>query len=1286
MRTTPPHQVASAKDPYRPQYALNKAFRKVKPNRADFETFKTELATLLEGVKENESEEFHKNLIADFLKKTHYAAHFINTKGRNDLVIHEGKSANTPVGVILETKRPNNKGEMLTRADLNRKALHELVLYYLRERITVQNTGLKHLIATNTYEWFFFDASDFEKTFATNKALVKDFKAFEAGRLSGTKTEFFYNEIVKPFVEKLAASLPYTYVDLRDYQQDLAVGSESEKKLITLYKLFSSPHLLKLPFANDSNTLDRAFYAELLHIIGLTEEKSGGKKLITRKGEAERTDASLLENAILQLDTLGKLGRLEQPAPYGASRDERLFNVALELCITWINRVLFLKLLESQLKSYHKGERAGFLNLKRLPNYDDLNTLFFGILAKPVNERHPSVAAGFEEVPHLNSSLFEPTEMEHTTLLISNLRDDRALTLHSHTVLKDENGKRRTGTLNTLAYLFEFLDAFDFSSEGSQAVQEGSKTLINASVLGLIFEKINGYRDGSFFTPGFITMYMCRESIRRAALQKFNEVKGWRCRSIDELYDKIDDKREANAIINSLKICDPAVGSGHFLVSALNELLVLKGELKILLDENGKTLRDYKLEISNDELVITDDDSDLFEYNPNSSESQRIQKTFFHEKQTLIENCLFGVDINPNSVKICRLRLWIELLKHAYYREDAQLETLPNIDINIKVGNSLISRFALDADLKHALKKSRRKIEDYQNAVSTYRNAESKEQKREMERLIGEIKAGFRTEIANNDPKVIRLDNLKVKLARLEQAQLFEESAAQKREREKLGKEVSKLAAEIEEVKNDKVFENAFEWRFEFPEVLNDEGDFTGFDVILGNPPYIRIQELQKSDKRQVMYFKGEYASAGKGNYDIYVMFIEQGLRLLNKRGYLNYILPHKFFNAKYGEPIREVIANGKHLSKIVHFGDEQIFEGASTYVCLLSLDKQPREAFEFHKVDNLSEWSQHGKSIKGDLSTNQAKSSDWNFVVGKSADLFEKLAQYPCKLKDVANVFVGTQTSADDVFVLEACTVEGTRTIGYSKALDKEVEVETECTKHFLRGKQVRHYQILPENNRLIFPYSVSDDDFHLLSEDELSEKYPLTLSYLQDNKSKLGARENGKFKGEKWFAFGYPKSMPLFQKDKIIAPDYNDTASFALDTHQHYFKTGYGILPTSDKLEKTYLLGLLNSSLLFWFLTLTSTKLRGGYIRFWTQYLEPLPIRTLDLSNPSEKAVHARVSDMVAQISELHRQKAEVTGAELISLEGEIARLDAEIDSLVYELYGLTEEEVKIIERSVS
>ena len=122
-------------------------------------------------------------------------------------------------------------------------------------------------------------------------------------------------------------------------------------------------------------------------------------------------------------------------------------------------------------------------------------------------------------------SLFEPTEIEHTTLFISNLRNDKTIPIYSATVLKDDKGKKRTGNINPLEYLFEFLNDYDFASEGSEEIQEDNKTLINASVLGLIFEKINGYKDGSFFTPGFITMYMCRETIRKAVVQKFNETK-----------------------------------------------------------------------------------------------------------------------------------------------------------------------------------------------------------------------------------------------------------------------------------------------------------------------------------------------------------------------------------------------------------------------------------------------------------------------------------------------------------------------------------------------------------------------------------------------------------------------------------------------------------------------------------------------------------------------------------------------------------------------------------------
>ncbi|HLW07758.1 MAG TPA: hypothetical protein VKY45_09340, partial [Marinilabiliaceae bacterium] len=664
-----------------PKKALNKAFLKVKPNRTEIEHFKTNLIQLLDRIDHAESEDFHKNLVIDFLKKTYYDPnHFINTKGRNDLVIHTEDKAKSAVDVIVETKSPSNRAEMVTTEKLNTKAFHELVLYYLRERITEKNLEVKHLVITNINEWFIFDANTFDRLFAQNKSLVKQFKDFEGGRLAGIKTDFFYQEIDEPFVAAITTEIEFTYFNLQEYQNPLRnENKKDDNKLIALFKLLSPEHLLKLPFVNDSNTLDKRFYSELLHIIGLNETKEGSKKLIGRNKEGERNTGSILEDAIIQLDSLDKIARLENPSQYGDTHQERLFTIALQLSITWMNRILFLKLLEAQLFTYHKDDESyAFLNIHKVKSYDDLNSLFFQVLARKYDERNPDVKEIFEKVPYLNSSLFEPTDIEHTTLFISNLRDDKTIPIISSTVLKNEQGKKRTGSLPTLQYLFEFLSAYDFSSEGSEKIQEENKTLINASVLGLIFEKINGYKDGSFFTPGFITMYMCRETIRKAVLQKFNETKGWNTINFDELYDKIEDRQEANAIINSLKICDPAVGSGHFLVSALNEIIAVKNDLKILQDRDGRRLKEYQVEVVNDELIVTDEEGELFEYNPNNKESQRIQEALFHEKQTIIESCLFGVDINPNSVKICRLRLWIELLKNAYYKTNSPVNSPPS--------------------------------------------------------------------------------------------------------------------------------------------------------------------------------------------------------------------------------------------------------------------------------------------------------------------------------------------------------------------------------------------------------------------------------------------------------------------------------------------------------------------------------------------------------------------------------------------------------------------------------
>ncbi|WP_111310073.1 DUF7149 domain-containing protein, partial [Confluentibacter sediminis] len=1038
----------------KPRKALNKAFLKVKPNRTEIENFKTNLTQLLERTNDSESEEFHKNLVSDFLKKTYYEPnHFINTKGRNDLVIHTGNKAKDLVGVIIEAKKPTNKSEMLTKSKINVKAFQELVLYYLRERITHKNLEIKYLIATNINEWFIFDSNIFEKQFAQNKLFVKQFEDFENKRLSGTSTDFFYSEVAKPFINGIEKEFEFAYFDIQDYKKIITNNNKKDdKQLIALFKLLSPEHLLKLPFVNDSNSLDKSFYSELLHIIGLTETKNGGKKLIERNAKGQRNSGSILEDTIIQLDSLDKINRIEKVFLFGETYEERLFNVGLNLNITWINRVLFLKLLEAQLVAYHKGDESyKFLSNDKLKEYDDLNSLFFQVLARDFKDRNEDVKKLFEKVPYLNSSLFEPTDLEHQTVFISNLKDDKTIPIFSSTVLKDNNGKKRTGNLTTLKYLFDFLEAYDFSSEGSEDIQEDNKKLINASVLGLIFEKINGYKDGSFFTPGMITMFMCKETIRKVVIQKFNEAKNWNCSTVTEVYNNIKDKDEANNIINSIKLCDPAVGSGHFLVSALNELIAIKGDLNILQDKEGRLLKDYHIIVENDELIITDEEGKLFDYNPNNKESQRIQETLFHEKETIIENCLFGVDINPNSVKICRLRLWIELLKNAYYKTPTELETLPNIDINIKNGNSLISRFSLDSDLKSALKSSKISIDIYKKAVSNYRNAAGKEQKRELEELIYSIKSNFRTEISKNSKEIKDLNKLRAELyTKYEANQLFENTLtkAQLNDKKKLESKVEVIQTHLDEIKNNKIYENAFEWRFEFPEVLNVDGDFIGFDAIIGNPPYIQLQKMgADADALQNVGYD-TFARTG----DIYSLFYELGHRILREKGILTYITSNKWMRAAYGESLRKFFAEKTDPLILIDFGGTQIFDTATvdTNILMFAKDKNKESTqgciVKDKSLINLGDYFRQNSNKATYIS-----SDSWVVLSQIEQGIKSKLEAIGKPLKDWdININYGIKTGFNEAFIIDG---EKRRELIEQDAKSEEI------IRPLLRGRDIKRY-----------------------------------------------------------------------------------------------------------------------------------------------------------------------------------------------------------------------------------
>jgi hypothetical protein len=529
--------------PQTPKKAL-KAFLKQKPLRSDIDRFKLNLIALLDKISviekqpKDESEEHLKNDIRDFLRDTYYRdTNAINTKDKKDLVIHLGKTTESEVGVIIEAKRPTNVNEMVSADNPNKKAFHELILYYLDERNQAGNNQLKFLVMTNIYEWYIIDANYFDKHIYRN-TLIR--KLYETKINDKKDNPFFYEEIAK-IIPNIDIEIPCVYFDIREYDTILRNNiKEDDRELSALLKILSPQHLLKIAAPNDSNSLNEKFYKELLHIIGLEEAKEGTKNIIRRKKE-NRNTASFIELIIDAIETEDTLHRLPDESIYGETKEDKVFNIALELCITWINRILFLKLLEGQLVTYHQSNKnQRFLTTDTINDFDELFKLFHKVLAVNLKDRTDTIKVKYSRIPYLNSSLFEISELEDQIIKINSLDNDGHLELINTTILKEI--KKKANKLPPLEYLFLFLDAYDFASEGTEDVQEDNKNIINASVLGKVFEKINGYKDGSIFTPGFITMYMCRKSIRLAVIQKFKEKYGWNIETFDDIKNYLADR------------------------------------------------------------------------------------------------------------------------------------------------------------------------------------------------------------------------------------------------------------------------------------------------------------------------------------------------------------------------------------------------------------------------------------------------------------------------------------------------------------------------------------------------------------------------------------------------------------------------------------------------------------------------------------------------------------------------------------------------------------------------
>lgn len=1168
-----------------PNQSVLKAYLKESVSVNELQAFRKAIQTLLTRINPSESEGFNKNLVMDFLSGSLYRSnsYMVNSLHNTDLAIYSDVSSPNEHPVVLFEFKGPSRPDMVTKSDLKKKAMYELVLYYIREEVQKRNTDIKHLIITNCWEYFVFEKKLFYQLFAKDKRFVEKVLSADTG---GDSTDYIYNAIIKPKVEEIESKFQFTYLDLKRFEKFIQDEDViSDRYFISAYKLLSPVHLLRQPFKSDHNTLNRNFYKELLYIMGVKEIVDDHVHKIVRLKDG-RQAYSFFEQTYAKLDD------------YSDMADEnKRFETALGLVLIWVNRILFLKLLESQLKSFNVDTDVKFLDTVHLNDYDSLNDLFFKVLAKPLNERSEELDMQFPNVPYLNSSLFEMSKIEETYFAVSGIRLGE-MEIYKQTVLKNGKGKRRTGKIKTLDYFLAFLDAYDFGTEhssGNPLIHESGKTLINASVLGLIFEKINGYKDGSFFTPGYITQYICHKTLRRAVIDKFNKLKGWNCVDFEELKDKIEYGQrevriEANRIINSIKICDPAVGSGHFLVSALNELIAIKSELGVLQDrqEQPKRIKDYDVRVEQDELVISDEDGDYFKYDPSDTASQRIQEALFEEKQEIIENCLFGVDLNPKSVEICRLRLWIELLKNAYYyrNEDGKrvLQTLPNIDINIKCGNSLASNHPVCIGRKiQSVEGMRNLVLEYKQNVKEYKICHSKKTKQTLNNKIAQLKR------------------------RLMPAY-----------------QLDAFADNTQSIREHSTMRHALEWMVEFPEVLKEDGTFEGFDVIIGNPPYVSLEKLSvDSSVYEKMYRIGEKSNEREKVYhthesrgDIYSLFIERGLQLLRKNGLLSYIIPNKWEKVMYGRSLRELFL-AKNLYQLVDFGDNQIFDDATTYTCIIRMRKEQNRGslcYSFLKTVNPEILADSIEECKEMFDTKLMDNGIWTISSKYSFNMIKKCKERMATLGKYVGgeSYYGIKTSLSDVFKIS---------IEKADELIKKDASSGKILRPFLQGRGLKSYiQAVPEAYVIFTPkgftaqgMGVDREKKSLPTEEKAWEwfknSYPAVADWLEPFKDKAKKRTD---KGDYWWELRACAYYDKFVEPKIFYQVFQTKPCFVYDNSSTFCNNSMYFLSVSDK----SLLALLCSRIGWWLISEYCPRIQNGHQLIWDNFKQiPIPQQLPDV-----------------------------------------------------------------------
>ncbi len=1242
-----------------------KKYNPQEPKKETIENFEKEINSLLENAKRQDDEEFQKNEINKFFLKTY--GYDCNTNKKVDSAIYVDKEA----CVLIEVKALNNRNEFpKDRKSPLSKAFCQMVFYFLKEE--KENNSLKHAIICNAHEFFLFDCQDllFLRDDDRIKKLHKNCAKNEG---TDSKTKRFYSDLEEYLKKDFEGELPYTHFNLSSYDP---------KELPLIYQVLSHEVLLKQRKTLDANTLNKDFYEELLYILGLEEQNDKGKILIKQS----RTKNSLS-------DALKK-------EPYKNLDDEEV----MALLIACNNRILFLRLLESLLISFKHFEKPfdekPFLTTENFKTFNDLNTLFFDVLAKKNNERLKEIKENkiLGKIPYLNSSLFDKTPLElkgHEIKWLSN----EPLEIYPKSVLKKDEKYKNEKDLPLLKYLFEFLHAYDFTTTPKD-IKDNKNTsesrLINPSVLGLVFEKLNGYKEGSFYTPSFITSYMCSESIKTIVLDKFNAIYKWDCKDIKALRGKIDrdfsdqKAKEYLQLLLALRICDPAVGSGHFLVSALNEMVRIAYKLGLI-----TSLYRYDLKLENDEIIIHTPTNEVFNYTKAHSENDphhHIQKELFELKKSIIENCLFGVDINPNSCEITKLRLWIELLKYSYYifeegKNTNALETLPNIDINIKCANSLISRFSLHDDLKK-IPNIKKKIQEYKDLVAQYKdpNPLFPLNKTDLTNKIQDLKNTFSLEL--KDPKTkaelekaiekhiknynfFALDD-KSLLDGLDYfiPSLFGTLKLSPKEEEEAFASYGRIRAlrkKLDDALSGREYQNAFEWRFEFPEVLDDEGDFLGFDCIIGNPPYIRQEQIKDIKPLLQKQYQDFYNSTA----DIYTYFFALSYHLLKDKGFNAFITSNKYARAKYGAKLRELLLKKTTIVSYMELNALKVFESATVDTSIMSFIKQtpPKESgFNYYEPtpDDKSDLkSAHPLPMR----QNALSTESFIFANASFLDLRDKMESVGTPLKDWdIQINYGIKTGANEAFII---TTEKREEILNACKTQEERKRTEALIKPILRGKDIKRYSYEWAHLWVINTHNGYTSNLKFKIPPIDIEKYPAIKAHLDSHYDTIATRSD---QGDTPYHLRNCAYLEDFEKEKIVYGEIVQEPRFYLDNGEcelgYFYAEATSFILTGEHLR--YLLGMLHSKLItFAFKTFYAGGGLGesGY-RYKKAFIERLPIPKITEKN---QELADKITDGAKQILALKEKDANTQ------------QLEKEIDALVYQLYNLTDEEIKTIEEGI-